>query len=169
MAVSETKELEDAIARLKNGDKDAFRRLYYLTSPRLYGKLLALLKTPQLAREALLATYNRIWVDRETIPGKAADQFHFISTIAHRCALAIRFKNTNTVSIFGTMATQPMDEGGSNVSHSLHSMDETDRQMLTAAYLQFESVEAIAERMGLSPEAVRGRLAALAGRGGGGQ
>ncbi|WP_084419708.1 RNA polymerase sigma factor [Henriciella litoralis] len=166
MAVSETKELEAAVARLKNGDKDALKRLYYLTAPRVYGKLLALLKTPQLAREALVATYNRIWTDREAIPVKTADQVHFISAIAHRCALAIRFKSNNTVSILGSLAAQPMDEREGNASHSLQSMDEADRQMLTAAYLQFESVEAIAERMGLSPDAVRGRLATLAGRAG---
>ena len=166
MAVSEIKEMEEAVARLKNGDKDALKRLYYLTAPRVYGKLLALLKTPQLAREALKATYNRIWLDRASIPAKNADQFHFISAIAHRCALAIRFKSTNTLSILGSLATQPMDDEESNVSHSLQSMDEADRQMLTAAYLQFDSVEAIAERMGLSPDAVRGRLATLAGRAG---
>lgn len=167
MAHGSQPQLREAMLDLKHGDPQAVRRLYQLTSGKLYGKLLGLLKTPELARQALQDTYLNLWRDREAIPPAQNDYMHLIAAVAHRSAIAIRFRSKMSGTCFEELDGGVATGGGSRSgSIALQSLDDADRAMLTAAYLEFESAEVIAERLGLTPEQVRGRLAQLASRGG---
>jgi RNA polymerase sigma-70 factor (family 1) len=55
------------LRRMKNGDEQAFRELYRLYSPRLYGNLLKLVKNDTIARELLQDIFIRIWNHRRDI------------------------------------------------------------------------------------------------------
>lgn len=152
---------------MKHGDVRAVRLLYDLTSDKLYGKLLALLKTPDRARRALLDTYLNLWRDRAAIPEVHEDYLHLIAAVAHRAAIAIRFRSKMSGTCFEEMDGGVATDAGSHPQGiALHSLDDADRDMLTAAYLQFDSVETIADRHGMTPDDVRARLTQLANGGG---
>ncbi len=166
MAIRTEHDLRDAMAALAAGQETAIQSIYKLTAARLYGKLLALLKTPPLAQRALCATYLRLWQMRGQITTSAGDDFQFIASIAHRCALDIRFNSEGSGSTSGSLAGGGSYRKEKSEGISLHLLDDRDRDMLTAAYLEFDSVELIAQRFGLDPDDVRTRLAKLTAPGG---
>ncbi|WP_156807849.1 RNA polymerase sigma factor [Henriciella marina] len=147
---------------LRLGHHEALRQVFELTSPKIFGKLIALLKTPELARSALTTTYLRLWQNHASIPADGCDYMHFIAALAHRTAVDIRFSGASGGEIFNHTSRA----SGYGATHSdasvFEGLSEADRDMLTAAYLQFESVEQIANRAGLSIEETQRRLSELA-------
>ena len=57
----------ECLHRLKQGDEPAFKELYRLYSPRLYGNLLKLVKNETIARELLQDVFIRVWNHRHDI------------------------------------------------------------------------------------------------------
>lgn len=69
------------------GDEQAFTRLYRLTSARLYGFALRILRDEGRAQECLQEAYVRIWAhSRDYRPDKGAPMT-WMGTIVRRCAL----------------------------------------------------------------------------------
>jgi RNA polymerase sigma-70 factor (ECF subfamily) len=56
--------------RLQKGDEQAFKELYRLYSPRLYGNLIKLVKNEAIARELLQDVFVRVWKHRHDIDPK---------------------------------------------------------------------------------------------------
>lgn len=160
-------QLREALSALAAGQPEALRRVYDLTSARLYGKLLKLLDDPALASLALKRTYLCLWRNRSAITYAPGEEFQNIAALAHRTALEIRFRKADGEVETARIADLPRPGHGSSAQARLHSMDERDRAMLLAAYLQFETPEVMAKQFGMTPEDVRARLAALtSGQGG---
>ncbi|MGU3494102.1 sigma factor-like helix-turn-helix DNA-binding protein [Xanthobacteraceae bacterium A53D] len=67
---------------------DAMNRLYALSSPKLYGLCLRILRRPELAREALKTTYLRIWKEAKNTPPHLGP-LHWMVCIARECALEL--------------------------------------------------------------------------------
>lgn len=166
MASGADHELREAMLALANGEPTAVQRVYKLTAARLYGKLLVLLKAPPVAQKALCTTYVRLWQMRDQITSSSSDDFEFIAAIAHRSALDIRFRRAGSGAALDSLAGGGSPRKDKSEGISLHKLDDRDREMLTAAYLEFDSVDAIAQRFGLAPDAVRTRLSELANLGG---
>lgn len=73
------------LSRTAVGDRGAFRALYRLTAPRLYGILLRLLKRHELAEEALQESYIRVWQHaRHYQPDRASPLTWLISIARYR-------------------------------------------------------------------------------------
>lgn len=53
--------LEDCIARIAGGDREALARLYGLTRPAVYGFALSILKNPHDAEDVLQDAYLQVW------------------------------------------------------------------------------------------------------------
>ena len=53
--------LDGLLLRSGQGDQDAFRRLYDLQSPLLYGQALRLTRQSQLAADAVHDTFMQVW------------------------------------------------------------------------------------------------------------
>ena len=53
--------LQCLVAKIANGDRQAFEAFYDLTRRRIYGIALKILKEPELAEEATLDIYLKIW------------------------------------------------------------------------------------------------------------
>jgi RNA polymerase sigma-70 factor, ECF subfamily len=75
--------LVDAIAA---GDLRAFEELYRLTSPKLYGIVLRLLRRPELASEAMRQAYRRVRSEAHTLR-QNEDPVCWMVSIARGCAL----------------------------------------------------------------------------------
>lgn len=54
-------DIEALLERCADGDRPALERLYRLTSPRLFGVLMRILKRRDLAEDALQDVYVRVW------------------------------------------------------------------------------------------------------------
>jgi RNA polymerase sigma-70 factor (ECF subfamily) len=66
------------ILALKNGDVEAFRLIYQHFAPRLYGNLLRLVKSEEIARELLQDIFLKIWEKHELIdPEKSLRAYLF--------------------------------------------------------------------------------------------
>jgi len=77
--VFETTEQErEILLRMKQGDELAFEKIYRLYSPKLYGKLLRLLKSVPQTEEILQDVFLKIWEYRSFIdPEKSFNAFLF--------------------------------------------------------------------------------------------
>jgi len=163
-------QLKDAMRALGQGHAEAMKQVFALTSPKIYGKLVALLKAPELAQRALTTTYLRLWKNHASIPASGCDYMHFIAAIAHQIAIDIRFSDASNGELLHHMPNAPSDGAHQMDVSALKELSEADRDMLTAAYLKFESIEQIASRTGVPAADVRARLAEIAcSRSGGAQ
>ncbi|QRG04927.1 RNA polymerase subunit sigma-70 [Xanthobacter dioxanivorans] len=80
--------LVEAVA---TGDRQAFEELYRLTSPKLYGIVLRLMRRPELAAEALRRTYGRIHAEAHTLKPQE-DPVAWMVSIARACALDMAWR-----------------------------------------------------------------------------
>jgi RNA polymerase sigma-70 factor (family 1) len=71
-------EEKEVLADLIEGSKYAFEKIYRLYSPRLFGRLLKLVKSEQQAQEILQDVFLKIWEQRKSIdPEKSFRSFLF--------------------------------------------------------------------------------------------
>lgn len=80
--------LVDAVAA---GDPRAFEELYRLTSPKLYGIVVRLLRRPELAADAMRRAYGRIHAEAHTLKAQE-DPVCWMVSIARSCALDIAWR-----------------------------------------------------------------------------
>lgn len=58
---------KELLVKLKSGDQRAFDQIYLFYSPRIYGKILRLTRTKELAIELLQDTFVKVWEKRHLI------------------------------------------------------------------------------------------------------
>ncbi len=69
---------KELLIRMSAGDEVAFREIYHHYSPRIYGKLLKVLKSEDIASELLQELFASIWQRRENIdPDKSFRSYLF--------------------------------------------------------------------------------------------
>ena len=67
------------LEKLKNGDLDSFNEIYFQYSPKIYVRLIRLVKNQSIAEEILQDVFTKIWLHRESIdPAKG-----FVSFLNH--------------------------------------------------------------------------------------
>ncbi len=68
-----------ALEKLKNGDLNSFNEIYFHYSPKIYIRLIKLVKNQTIAEEILQEVFTKIWLQREKIdPNKG-----FVSFLNH--------------------------------------------------------------------------------------
>ncbi len=82
--------MDELIQQARQGDEDAFRRLYEQTSGRVYALCLRMMKDEARARDLTQDTYVKAWEHLETYRGDSAftTWLHTIATNA--CLVALR-------------------------------------------------------------------------------
>lgn len=80
-------QLLDLIAECAAGNRAAFRRLYDLTSHRVYGIVLAVLKSPVLAEEVAQEVYVQIWRQAAKFEPENSNPMGWVSSIARNRAI----------------------------------------------------------------------------------
>lgn len=79
--------LLDLIVECADGNRPAFRRLYDLTSHRVFGIVLAVLRNSAAAEEVAQEVYVQIWRQAASFGGEQANPLGWISTIARNRAI----------------------------------------------------------------------------------
>jgi RNA polymerase sigma-70 factor (ECF subfamily) len=91
VADSQLRILIRLLAATAEGDKNAFSRLYRLTSPKLYAIALRILKTEGHAQECLQEAYLSVWRQAATYQqGKAAPMTWLVTIVRNRALDMLR-------------------------------------------------------------------------------
>lgn len=88
-------ELGDLLAQTALGDRQAFRRLYELAGPRLYGQLLLLLRSRSAAEDVLQDSFINIWRNAGTYMPAKSQPMTWMSSIARHRALDLLRSSRN--------------------------------------------------------------------------
>ena len=72
---------QELLAKLAEGDENAFEILYLTYSPKIYSKILQLVKQVSIAEEILQDVFLKIWEKRETLDNQKSFR-SFFYTIA---------------------------------------------------------------------------------------
>jgi RNA polymerase sigma-70 factor, ECF subfamily len=80
-------ELVDLMAKCARGDQGAFAELYDLTTRRIHGVVLRVLRSPEHADEVTQEVYVEVWQQSARYTPAKGSVFAWIATMAHRRAV----------------------------------------------------------------------------------
>jgi RNA polymerase sigma-70 factor (ECF subfamily) len=159
-------ELSDLIGRIGLGDRQAFRRLYDATSPKLFAVCLRVLRERGEAEDALQEVYVKVWQNapRFTVPGYSP--ISWLSAIARNHAIdRIRARKPQTVDIedIVEIADNAPDPEGlllaksdmTRIDRCLSELKADRAEAVRSAYIEGYSYQELADRYGLPINTLR--------------
>lgn len=172
MAVNTESEIE-LLARVVLRDRDAFRRLYDATSPRVFSVALSMLNNRVEAEEVLQETYLKVWHSADMFDASRGDPTGWIVSMARNRAIDLIRRRRPEVRIASNaeqteeVATSGIAERDQRLDECLNALESSQRQSIFAAYFQGLSHSEIATRfaepIGTIKSRVRRGLIALKG------
>lgn len=156
-------ELAALLAEVAQGDKNALARLYDLTAPALYGRLMKLLQRPDWAREALQDCYIRVWRRSVTYSPDKGEPIAWLTGVARYRALdllqdaqkrALRFESsTDRVDDSPSLQESTEDcvarlEKLGRLAHCMQILTQKQRKCILLAYYEGYSHQELAVAMG---------------------
>ncbi len=84
------RDLDTLLQKIAGGDRQAFGRLYDLTSPRLFAIIRAVVRKPELAEEALQEAFVRVWQKAWAYDPAKAPAMGWLATIARNQAIDLK-------------------------------------------------------------------------------
>ncbi|MDR6755115.1 RNA polymerase sigma-70 factor (ECF subfamily) [Mycoplana sp. BE70] len=155
-------EIAYLIGRICLKDRQAFRRVYDLTSGKLFGICLRLLRRRDDAEEALMAIYPKIWQQADRFAPGEASAFSWLAAIARRHAIEVirarRPVASNIEEAYdivdvepgpGPEATAVVGSEGGPVGTCLQGLKATDASVVRKAYVEGLSYEELATLYGI--------------------
>lgn len=139
--------LPDLLRRTATGDEDAFAGLYDLTSARVYGLVLRVIRAPELAAEVTQEVYVEAWRTCARFDPERGSVQAWLCTMAHRRAVdrirqverertrEQRWSRDNvTREVDDTWLATEISLDGRRVRRELGRLTELQRQAVTLAY-----------------------------------
>ena len=164
-------ELVDLMARSARGDHGAFAELYDLTSRRVHGVVLRVLRSPEHAEEVTQEVYVEVWQQSARYTRAKGSVLAWIATMAHRRAVDRVRSVSSEVNRDHRYAYQSLDPEVDRVWDSVAQKHDVDRvreamglltaiqrQALTLAYFDGMTQSQIAELLGLPLGTVKTRI-----------
>ena len=152
---------KELLLELRDDNQKAFEELYYLYSPRLFGKLLKLVKLESYAQEILQDVFLKVWEHRKSIdPEKSFRSFLF--KIAENKAYdffrkAAREKNWESQLIAFSLVNYNLTEEDVSQEESLRNLEKAiaglspqRQQVFRLCKLQGKSYKQVSDLMGIS-------------------
>lgn len=151
-------DLAAQLARVAEGDREAFARVYHATSPKLFGVVLRILRQREPAEEILQEVYVRIWERASDFEAGRASPITWMATIARNRAIdEVRRRkpgmtglDAETLEIAdpGETPAEQLETGQSmqRLRNCLDALEERHRDMVRLAYLDGFSRQELAER-----------------------
>lgn len=84
---AELAQLQDLLARISLGDRDAFQQLYRQASPKLFGICLRILKDQQEAEDALQEVFVKIWHNADRYAPRAGSAQAWLNAVTRNLAI----------------------------------------------------------------------------------
>lgn len=168
---TEPDRLVGLVARSARGHEDAFAELYDLTSPRVHGVILRVLRSPDHAAEVTQEVYVEAWRQSARFDARKGSVLAWLTTLAHRRAVdRVRKVSSDTVrdEQYGRRSNEPsVDQVWDGVEQRLDvervrrglaSLTEIQREALTLAYFGGYSQTQVAGLLDLPLGTVKSRI-----------
>lgn len=150
-------ELPELLLAVADGDRAAFARFYQRTSAKLFGIVLRILPERSLAEDAMQDAYAKIWRNAAGYDARRGSPITWAATIARNVAIDLRRREHPG----GRQRDEEFDldtmrdpAGGASAEEMaalracLDRLDPEQRALILAAYLNGESREELAQRLG---------------------
>ncbi len=142
-------------------DRDAFKQLYEMTSPRLFSLALGLLKHRGLAEETLQEAYLKIWNSANTYHQGKGKAITWMATVTRNKALdklrSLKARPQETESVyegaeFAAADLQPdslitVDQGVKSLMDCLNELQPEQKECILLSYYQGYTHQELAERL----------------------
>ena len=151
-------ELEGLLAAVAGRDRTAFRRLYDLTSPKLFATVLRIVKSRSTAEEVLQDVYLRIWQNAGSYVTSAGPPRAWLNSIARNRAIDVlrqkSFASATSAedgSDWYERVSEDRDREADMVNNAslrrcLAAIDEQARACILLAYYEGYTREELAQR-----------------------
>lgn len=164
--MSTTEDLESQIARVALGDQKAFSRLYDLTSSKLFGVCLRVLKNRASAEDVLQETYVKVWRYADRYASNGMSPMTWLITIARNTAIDKLRASRDSEDIDGfadqLISTGPTPEQfavakgeAGRISTCLRALEDPRDKAVRGAYLEGLSYAELAEKFSVPLNTVR--------------
>jgi len=144
------------------GDANAFKQLYELSSSKLYGVSYAILKSSEQAEEVLQDGFVKIWNNAAKFDSTKASAMTWMTTIVRNRALdVLRSRKSRPVEVdyeyegleFTASDISPEDQSSieldaGRIGHCLKELKEDQRKSILMAYYYGYTHDEIAEQIG---------------------
>lgn len=160
-------DLPDLLARIALQDRDAFRRLYQIVSPKLFGICLRLLKDRADAEDALQEIFVKIWYRADRFTGSSNSAGPWLNAIARNHALdQLRRRKSGSEALEGEAELladtrdDPETEAvikaeGRRIDSCLQELDSDRAGAVRAAYVDGLSYMELADHYGVPLNTMR--------------
>lgn len=150
-------ELSELLLAVADGDRAAFARFYQRTSAKLFGVVLRILPERSMAEDAMQDAYAKIWRNAAGYDVLRGSPITWAATIARNVAIDLRRREQPAgrqreddfdFDAMRDPAGGPSAEDMAALRACLDRLDPDQRALILAAYLNGESREELAERLG---------------------
>lgn len=158
MFATDKAELETLLVAVASRDRAAFRKLYDLTSPKLFAVILRIVRNRTTAEEVLQDVFLRIWQNAASYAPQTAPARAWMSSIARNRAIDV-LRQRSFVSVSGATdegdwyerIAEDRDREGDMINNAslrrcLGGIDEQARACVLLAYYEGYSREELAKR-----------------------
>lgn len=155
-----TDDLAILLSKTALGDQRAFERLYQLSSPKLYGLALLVLKRKDLAEDALQDAFVSIWHSAPSFLSDKGSAQTWLSTIVrNKCLDKLRRQPKGVVDLqpeewenIIAETTEPLEQAiadadAKRLNQCLEHLDDNQRRSLVLAYFQGFSHSELAQQL----------------------
>lgn len=155
------REEKDLLFQLHNGNEYAFEKIYEIYSPRLFGKLLKLLKSENLAKEILQDVFVKLWAHRQSVDPeksfrsylfKIAENsvFDFFRKVARERVLQAELIALSTVDYSVNEEMVFSEENIARLQQAIDLLPPQRQQIIRLCKLEGKSYKEVSQLLGIS-------------------
>ncbi|WP_153394474.1 ECF RNA polymerase sigma factor SigK [Ornithinicoccus halotolerans] len=166
-----TAELAVLVRAVAEGDQDAFARFYDLTTPRVFGLVVRVLRDRAQAEEVTQEVYLQVWRLADSYDADRGSALAWLLTLAHRRAVD-RVRSAQAQSdreaAYESRQTQPAFDSTSEIVQgrleagllqmAVHELSPVQRAAIELAYYQGLTYREVAERLDVPLGTVKTRI-----------
>lgn len=163
-----TRELTDLLARVADGDREAFSQVYDLTSDIVYGLALRVVRSPAMAEEVTQEVFIQIWeLSRSFDPARGSVK-SWVATLAHRRAVDAVRRSQSARDREERVSTEGADpdvadsavteDEHSRIRDALSTLSDLQYEAIYLAYYEGLTYREVAERLDVPLGTVKSRM-----------
>jgi RNA polymerase sigma-70 factor (ECF subfamily) len=144
------------LARIANGERDAFSDFYERTSTRVYGMVLRVLRDPGYSEETTQEVYLQVWNNAAKFDPKQGSPLSWLITLAHRRAA---YGASSWYGPFDAVSEEVTRRGDtSDVVDCLGTLTEVQQRTVVLAYYGGLTYREVSERLSVALPTVKSRI-----------
>lgn len=156
----------ELIQGLQRQDRNALSKLYDMYSSALYGVVLRIVQSPELAQQVLQDTFLKVWRNSGSYDSSKGRLFTWLLNIARNTAIdatrTAHFRNQQKTEGTESLVSRPGNDAINpdhlGVREAVNALDEKYRTLIDLIYFKGYTQEEVAEETGIPIGTVKTRL-----------